>query len=185
MLADAKPVPPVVYKGFEELPIYTRKTSFEKGLRLTESSPGDVDPWPWLPDGEGLTWEKGFGRSDTFSLRIRKNTPGPSEWIYDREGEGAWTQPWRSSTGVRVTGYIKTERVVGRGACIALRWGVYNYPERYPYHCSERLTGTHDWTKVTVELHGPHPPDSSAVYIILRQDGSGTTWFDDLEVEVL
>lgn len=185
MLADAKPVPPVVYEGFEELPTYARRTSFETGLRLTEPSPGDTDPWPWLPVGEGLSWEKGFGRSDSFSLKIRKDTPGPAEWVYDREGDGAWTQPWRSGTGFRVTGYVRTENVVGRGSCIALRWGVYNYPECYPYHCSQKLTGTNDWTKVSVELRGPHPPKSSGAYVILRQDGGGTTWFDDLEVEVL
>ena len=63
--------------------------------------------------------------------------------------------------------------------------GVYNYAERYPYICSQKLTGTHDWTRVTVEIHGPPPPDISAVHLIFRQDGSGASWLDDLEVEVL
>ena len=81
--------------------------------------------------------------------------------------------------------YIKTENVRGRGAFLALRWGVFNEPEKYPYVCSRKLTGTHDWTRVSVEIRGPSPPDSGAVYLILRQDGRGTSWFDDLEVEPL
>ena len=62
---------------------------------------------------------------------------------------------------------------------------MYNYPERYPYICSQKLVGTNDWTRVEVEIHGPPPPEISAIAIILRQDGPGTTYFDDLEVEVL
>lgn len=185
MQADAETVPPVVYKGFEELPLYERSSSFSTGLRLNEPTSGATDPWPWLPVGEGLEWCKNVGRSDTFSLKIAKDTPGPSEWIMDREGDGAWTEKWTPAVGFRVSAYIKTEGVQGRGSCLAVRWGVFNAPERYPYICSQKLTGTVDWTKVIVEIHGPPPPDSSAVYLILRQDGSGATWFDDLEVETL
>jgi hypothetical protein len=36
-----------------------------------------------------------------------------------------------------------------------------------------------------VQIQGPPPPDISSIHIVLRQDGSGTTWFDDLDVEVL
>jgi len=185
LLADALPVPRVVYNGFEELPLYERSTSFARGLRLNEPTTGDTDPWPWLPEGEGAGWCRDEGRSDTFSLKISKDTPGPSEWIMDREGDGAWTQPWTPGIAFRISGYIKTENVVGNGACLAVRWGVYNYPQRYPYVCSESLTGSNDWTKVSVEIHGPPPPDASAIFLIFRQDGSGTSWLDDLEVELL
>jgi hypothetical protein len=185
LLEAAKPVPEVEHRGFRALPIYERETSFEKGLRLNEPSPGDTDPWPWHPDGEGLSWDRTVGRSDAYSLKIQKETTGPSEWFYDREGDGAWTEPWRPTVGFRITGYIRTEQVAGRGSCLAVRWGVYNSPERYPYLCSEKLSGTNDWTKVSVEIRGPHPPDCSGINIILRQDGSGTTWFDDLKVERL
>ena len=181
----AEPVPPVYYNGFEELPLYERRTSFAKGLRLNQPTPGPTDPWPWLPEGEGTEWCKDEGRSDGFSLKISKDTPGPSEWTMNREGEGSWTQKWTPAIGFRVTAYIKTENVQGRGSFLAVRWGVYNYPERYPYICSRKLVGTQDWIQVQVEIHGPPPPDISAIGIILRQDGSGTTWFDDLEVEVL
>ena len=181
----ARPVPPVVYKGFDELPLYERKTSFARGLKLHEPTPCNTDPWPWLPEGEGCEWSTSEGRSDSYSLKISRDTPGPSEWIMDRESDGAWTECWTRSTAFRVTVYIKTEAVSGRGAFLALRWGVYNYPEKYPYICAQKLTGNTNWTQVEAVIRGPSPDDSGAVYIILRQDGSGTTWFDDLEVELL
>ncbi|MDP6777319.1 MAG: hypothetical protein QGI83_11200 [Candidatus Latescibacteria bacterium] len=185
MQAEAAPVPPVAYNGFEELPLYERSTSFANGLRLNEPTPGATDPWPWLPEGDGAEWCRDEGRSDSCSLKISKDTTVPTEWVMNRESEGAWTQRWTASTSFRVTAYIKTDVVAGRGAFLAVRWGVYNYPERYPYICSEKLTGTHDWTRVSVEIHGPPPPDISAVHLIFRQDGPGTSWLDDLDVEVV
>ncbi len=186
MMKRAEPVPTVTLNGHEELPLYERHTSFEKGLRLNEPTPGDTDPWVWDPEhGEGAEWCKTEGRSDNFSLKIAKDSNGPTEWTMTRESDGAWTEKWLYSTGFRVTVYIKTEEVQGRGAFLALRWSVYNYPERYPYICSQKLVGTHDWTRVEAEIHGPPPVGISAISIILRQDGSGTTYFDDLDVEVL
>ena len=179
----AEPVPPVEYAGFRELPRYERRSSFEKPLRLDAPS-GELDPWPWLPSGDGAEWCRDHGRSDDCSLKIHRETAGVTEWSMDREGEGAFTQRWRENTGFRVSLWVRTEAVSGRGACLALRWIIYNHPERYPLVCSERLTGTRDWTRLAVEIRGPSPPEVSAVEIVLRQDGPGTSWFDDLEVEV-
>ncbi|MCY3737941.1 MAG: hypothetical protein OXG13_16140 [Gemmatimonadaceae bacterium] len=180
----AEPVPAVEYAGFDELPRYERRSSFDKPLRL-DAPAGELDPWPWLPAGDGAEWCRDLGRSDDCSLKIRRRTAGVTEWSMDREGEGAFTQRWRENTGFRVSLWVRTEAVSGRGACLALRWIIYNHSERYPLVCSERLTGTRDWTRLTVEIRGPSPPEVSAVEIVLRQDGPGTSWFDDLEVEVL
>ena len=185
MLETAQPVPRVDYQGHTELPLYERRTSFAHGWNLSEATPGDTDPWPWLPAGAGTQWCKNAGRSDDCSLKISKTSPGPTEWTMDRESDGAWTQKWTPSIGFRVIAHIKTEDVEGRGSFLALRWAVYNHPERFPYICSRKLAGTNDWTRVEVEIHGPPPADISALGIVLRQDGSGTTWFDDLEVEIL
>lgn len=178
-------VPPVVYAGFTELPLYERCSSFAKELCLNRPAPGETDPWPWLPAGEGASWCRDYGRSDSCSLQISRRSSGCTEWTMDREGPGAWTQRWTSGTGFRACCYIRTVEVHGRGACLALRWTLYNTPERYPLICSERVTGTHGWTRVQVTLPGPPPPAVSGVCIILRQDGSGTSWFDDFELEVL
>ena len=92
---------------------------------LNEPTPDDTDPWPWLPEGEGCEWSRTEGHSDSFSLKIEKQTDGPSEWVMDRESEGAWTERWTAGTGFRVTCYVKTEGVEGRGSCLAIRWGLW------------------------------------------------------------
>ena len=41
---------------------------------------------------------------------------------------------------------------------------------------------------MSVEIDSPPAPlrgSGTALQVILRQDGSGTTWFDDIDVEVL
>ena len=185
LMAAAPPCPPSDVCGMNELPLYERKTSFEKSCPLNEAPPGPTDPWPWLPEGEGVSYEENFGRSDKYCLRISRDAPGLSQWRMYYEGEGGWCEPWPTVVGYRVSGYIKTENVTAAGAAIALRWERYNQTNNYPYVYSERLTGTHDWTPVSVTLAGRHPEDCNAVDIALMQEGTGTSWFDDLEVEVL
>jgi hypothetical protein len=185
LMRRASPVPLIEYGGFAELPLYERHTSFAHTLRLDQPAPGDTDSWPWLPAGSGVQWCRDYGRSDSFSLKISKDDSGPAEWTMDREGDGAWTQRWHEATGFRVSVYVRTHRVDGRGALLALRWVEYNTVERSPLVCSQRLVGTHQWTRLEAALPGPPPPDASGICIILRQDGSGTTWFDDLDLNPL
>jgi len=185
MLRSAQPVPEVTVGTHQELPIYERTTSFAVGLKLDQPTPGDTDPFVWEPVGEGTRWRRDYGRSDDYCLSISKEASGPSEWRFVQEGEGMWTEKWVGTPTFRVSCFIKTEQVGGRGSCLALRWGVYNYPERFPYIRSATVLGTTDWTRVEVEMPGPHPLDVTAVYLILRQDGPGTTFFDDLHVDIL
>ena len=181
----AEPVPPVLHQGFAELPRYERRSSFESGLRLDEPSSGPTDPWVWLPEGEGLEWCRDEGRSDRFSLKISKGTAGPSEWCMHQESEGMFMPKWRDSTGFRISVWAKTEEVGGRGASLSVTWNVFHAPQRFPFVRSEHLTGTNDWTRLEVEIHGPPPPQITAILIVLRQDDPGTTWFDDYELEPL
>ena len=114
-----------------------------------------------------------------------------SEWIYNREADGAFTETWSAARKYRVSAWVKTEKASGRGASLALRWACYNYPERFPYVSSERVTGTSadgQWSQLTVEVSGPPPElrgSGTALQIILRQDGRGIAWFDDIDVQVL
>lgn len=184
LLQRAAPVPPVEYAGHRELPRYERQSSFARGLRLDEPA-GDPDPWPWLPTGEGTSWCRDAGRSDDNSLAIQREDAGVSEWSMDREGEGAWTQRWRTTTGFRVQVWVRTQDVRGRGASLGLRWIIYNHPERHPLQCSAAVRGDNDWTCLQAEIHGPVPEAVSAMQIVLRLDGAGAVWFDDIDVQIL
>ena len=184
--AAAPPPPTITYgAGFAELPVYERHSSFARGMKLDEPSPGDLDPWPWQPSGAGAEWCHDCGREDDHSLKVTRTDAGVTEWGYEREGVGAWTQRWRAGTGFRVSVWVRTEGLAGRGACLALRWIMYNQPERHAVRCSDAVAGTTDWTRLSVEIEGPPPPEVNAAEILLRLDGVGSAWFDDIDVEVL
>ena len=184
LLTRALPVPRIAYAGRRELPRYERHSSFDKPLRLDEPA-GALDPWPWLPSGDGARWCRDSGRNDDDSLEITRADEGVTEWTMDREGEGAWTQRWRASTGFRVSVWVRTDGVTGRGASLGLRWVIFNHAQRHAWLGSPRVLGTTGWTRLTAEIRGPAPADVGAVEIVLRLDGAGTVWFDDIDVEIV
>ena len=174
--------------GFEDYPIYERISGFDKGLRLDEYYDGKIDPFPWTIDGSGAMWDKTSGRTDSYSLKISKKEKGLTRWqTFQGDGEGYFTEPWTPCKGFRVSCYVKTESVIGRGSTLAVQYHIPNSPQQYPIVTARKLTGTNGWTKLEVELghHESEPPEIGCLMIMLQQDGSGTTWFDDLEVTML
>ena len=70
----------------------------------------------------------------------------------------------------------------GAGSTLAVQYHVPNFTQEYPVMTAKKLTGTNGWTKLDLEV-GPAPELAGCLMIMLQQDGAGTTWFDDLEVE--
>jgi hypothetical protein len=170
---------------FDEYPIYERKGSFDKGLKLNEVYKGKTDPFWWSLIGKGGIWDKTTGRTDKFSLKISKTETGVSKWQTTQgDGEGYFTEPWTPCNGYKVSCWVKTDGVTGRGSAVAIQYHVPNSAQRYPVIASKTITGTSGWTKLEVEVGSPapYPPEVGALMIMLQQDGAGTTWFDDLEV---
>ncbi len=176
------------WKGIEEYPIYERKSSFDKGLRLDRSYEGRLDPFPWTISGDGAVWDKTYGRTDKFSLKIDKTEKGLIRWqTFNGDGEGFFMDKWTPCKGYRVSCYVKTEDVTGRGSTLAVQNYVIHPPQEYPILTARRITGSTDWTKLEIDIGPPEPlpPVIGTIMIYLQQDGSGTTWFDDLEVTML
>lgn len=172
--------------GREEYPVYERISSFDKGLRLDESYPGEVDPFPWEFKGTGAFWDKTYGRTDSFSLKIDRGEEGLTRWqTLQGDGEGFFAEPWTPCSGYRVSCWVKTDGVTGRGSTLAVQYYVPHPPQAHPVYTAKRLTGSHDWTKLEIEMGppAPYPPVTGVLMIMLQQDGGGTTWFDDLEVQ--
>lgn len=170
----------------KEYPIYERISSFDKGLRPDGFFKGDTDPFTWTVKGNGAEWDKTFGKTDKFSLKISKKETGLTRWsTMMGDGEGYFTEPWTPNNGFKISCWVKTDNVAGRGSTLAIQYFVPNSPQRYPVIAAKRITGTADWTKLEVEIgpNGPVPPEVGCISIYLQQDGSGTTWFDDLEVK--
>jgi len=173
------------WRGKEDYPVYERVSSFEKGLRLDESYKGTIDPFPWRFTGDGAEWDKTSGRTDNFSLKIERKEKGLTRWqTFQGDGEGYFAEPWRPCKGYKVSCYIKTDSISGRGSTLAVQYHIPNSDQQYPIITARRLSGTNDWTKLEVEIGPPEqqPPEIGCLMVMLQQDGSGTTWFDDLEV---
>jgi hypothetical protein len=169
---------------FSILPAYERRCSFEKPCDISKPYEG-IDPWIWMPlAGTGHSWEKGEGHSDGFSLKIEKQDFGLAQWGIQHEGAGGWMGPWMPRRPVSISCFVKTKDVEGLGSSIAARYNIPNEPDVYPILSSKRLRGNNDWTRLSVRL-GPAPKETYFIHIFLRQEGRGTTWFDDLEVEYL
>ncbi|MEM3692887.1 MAG: hypothetical protein QXI39_02555 [Candidatus Bathyarchaeia archaeon] len=167
---------------FSVVPAYSRRCSFETPCDANKPYEG-IDPWPWTPiAGKGHAWETKEGRSDGYSLKIEKEDYGLAQWGIQHEGAGGWMGPWIPRRAVRISCFVKTKDVEGVGSSIAARYNIPNEPDVYPIVSSKRLRGTNDWTRLFVILE-PAPEDAYFLHIFLRQEGRGTTWFDDLEVE--
>ena len=169
-------------KGRIEFPVYERKSSFDGGLRIDEAWNGPLDPFPWTFTGEGAVWDKSSGRNDKSSLKIERSGQGLTRWQTNQgDGQGYWMEPWTPCRGYTVRCWVRTERLTGNGAALAVQYHIPNEDQRYPVVTSRKLTGTNGWTLVEVEIGAP-PPEAGCLMIMLQQDGVGTSWFDDLEV---
>jgi hypothetical protein len=178
-------IKPTEFGGQKEMPMYERISSFDKAVAIEKPHTGELDPWFWVPqDEKGAVWDRSSGRSDKSSLKIEKDTPGVATWYSMCEGQGYYTEPWNACKGYEISCWVKTKDVEGAGASIAARYHVPNITPKWDLSRSEQVSGTKDWTKLTLRL-GPPQKDTSIMSIHLQQSGKGTTWFDDLEVKML
>jgi len=80
----------------------------------------------------------------------------------------------------RLTGWIKTENATGDNQ-IALYWYSGNMWTYQSEARTENITGTNDWTKVSVV--GTVPEGTTFVRVnLISQNNSGTTYFDDISL---
>jgi hypothetical protein len=168
---------------FSVVPAYERRCSFNKPCDANKSYEG-LDPWPWTPlSGNGHYWDETEGCSDSFSLRISKEDYGLAQWGIKHEGAGGWMEPWTPrKAAVHISCFVKTRDVEGAGSSISARYNIPNEPDIYPIISSLKLKGTNDWIRLSLHLD-PAPEEAYFIHIFLRQEGRGTTWFDDFEVE--
>jgi len=187
LLASGGEVPELSYRGHTELPAYEREGSFARGVVLNQPSPGPTDPFLWEPEVANeseASWCHDEGHSDDHCLKISKAGDGPACWVMLYEGQGSFCGYWPTAGSWRLRCWIRTEDVRGE-SYLGVSWNFFHKPIVWPLHTSERLRGTNDWTVVEVVLDGPPPAGVSDLNVRLQQDGSGTTWFDDLVVEHL
>ncbi len=125
----------------------------------------------WLKDAE-LTVDSG-GHTGTHSARIASTTGADAAWT-----AVVLVRPYAR---YRLSGWIKTEGVdagTGAGARLGLRASEPLW--------TAALTGTRDWSPVTVEFN---TDGNDAVQVDCRLGGGGKSrgvaWFDDIQIEQL
>lgn len=137
---------------------------------------GGGNPHGWTPgrffgtDNKGTFATTKEGRNGSTCVSISKST-SPAAW----DASPIPVDPDKTYT---LTAWIKTKDATAKNAAAMYwyngnQWGVVGTPT------TQSITGTRDWTKVTVS--GKPPKDSALVRVnLISEDNSGTTWFDDV-----
>lgn len=144
--------------------------------------------WQWNFETSGKNakgnLDRHQGYSDECSLKIENFQEADSAWIATSIGPAYGEESISDGTRLKLTALVKTENVKGK-ADIAIRFfttdmGNIFDVSNYRLRQSENfLTGTKNWQKIEVTTP-PLSPAPERVHLLLRLNGTGTAWFDDV-----
>ena len=152
----------------------------------------------WSRTDYDAYWDKEVGYDDNYSVAFDRdeNSKKASTWFnscyFGFPGEFMKT---RGKT-FRVSAMVKTENLTGEAKlCVVNGRGNFAIPgysngdpasSQLQYVYAEALTGTNDWTPVSLEFTGI---DGNAVfyltYIQMIATGEGKAWFDNVKIECI
>jgi hypothetical protein len=148
--------------------------------------------WPWEAEGDSVStpvFDLGFGFDDSSCLRIDSRGNGKSCWKVTTLGPAFGGKPFVDGSQYRLSAIVKTSKLEGK-AMIAVRLhrenqgSVFDIQTYETFTSSQTLQGDTDWKLLRVVTPSISPaPDR--FHLLLIQEGSGTTWFDDVFFEVL
>lgn len=165
-----------------QLPLFSTDNTFETQFGGTNWQ------YAWWKSTYDCTMDAEVGHDGAGSVKISKTNSGEASWYT----EGVWGFPYsfddvRGKT-YRVSGYIKTENVVGEAYIANIQYQ-HATPGDNTVYKSEIITGTTDWTYVTFTFTAQQrrKADGSTQncidHFFLTLDGTGTVWFDDVKIE--
>ena len=165
-----------------QLPLFSTNNTFDKTVG------GSDWQYAWWKKSYDCSLDTEVGHSAPGSAKIEKTTEGELSWFT----EGVWGFPYSFDDVLgktyRLSGWIRTENVVGE-AYIANKQYQHATPGDFTLHKSASLSGTHDWTEVSVTFTAQERsfPDGSRQrcidHFFLTLNGTGTVWFDDVRIE--
>ncbi|WP_419955379.1 polysaccharide lyase family 8 super-sandwich domain-containing protein [Neobacillus niacini] len=130
----------------------------------------------WKPTGSPIvSIAKDASRSGEYGLKIAADQSARAAVSQDVPVQGG--QTYQLST------WLKTENIVsGQGA--RMRVALYEEGVQLGLLYSSRLTGTHDWSQIKMEVKTPVNADSIRVQLFF-ETGTGTALFDDVSLELI
>ncbi|MHB9025788.1 MAG: hypothetical protein ACYC7E_16745 [Armatimonadota bacterium] len=137
--------------------------------QVTGETPHAGYPWG------GGEWDQQSGHADHFSLRL-KNEKAGKRTIHIGVGGSVFMGRF-DSRRYRITGWVRTDGVTGKGAALFAQNGGHTD------YSAKRLTGTSAWQRLSLEtelLYG-----ILGANIGLELDGAGAVWLDDFELTPL
>lgn len=148
--------------------------------------------WPWETEGaagSALTLDKACGFDDSTSVRIDSESAGRSCWKATTLGPAFGDTPFVDGSRYGLTALVQTEHLDGR-AMLAIRLhrensgSVFDIDNYEIFTSMQSLQGTSRWSKLEV-ITPPISPAPDRLHVLLIQEGKGTTWFDNVLLEVL
>jgi hypothetical protein len=118
---------------------------------------------------------EGEAHSGKYSLALRG--PGPGKVKVASPVGGGPPLPSEHGRSYRLSAWVKTKGLADGGAYLEVSgWGENN--QRFTSWSESKLSGDHDWTR----LHITFGPMSGGMGVKLCAEGTGTAWFDDVEL---
>ena len=161
--------------------------------RTLQNAGGDLRYiWPWEAEGDSVStpvFDLGFGFDDTSCLKIDSRGNGTSCWKVTTLGPAFGGKPFVDGAQYQLSAIVKTRKLDGKSVIAvrlhrADRGSVFDLQNYETFTSGQTLQEDSDWRLVKV-LTPPISPPPDRIHLLLIQEGSGTTWFDDVFFEAL
>lgn len=153
------------------------------------------EAWPWetaLSEGDPrsvtFTLDRTTGYGDERSLRIEASSLVHARWMATAFGPSYRKAPFPDRARYRLEARVRTA-LTGGAANLAIRLhregepGLFD-PGSYEVHRSAgEVRGTSDWSRLVL-LTPPVSPPPDRLHILLELRGSGSCWFDNVQLTV-
>lgn len=175
-----------------DTPAYTgSRHTFRETFRSQEIDRNKA--WPWQREvvrgpanRVAFARDTRVGRADSFSLRIRHVAPVCSRWLATTLGPAFGEKAFRKNSRLRLRAWVRTRGLRG-SVRIALRvhragrGSVFDVAGYEIFASPPVRAAGQDWCELTVTTPVLSPaPDR--VHLLLELDGTGSAWFDDVEL---
>jgi erythromycin esterase len=157
-------------------------------LDLERTSPADsARPWGWTFGWSAFARPAdGFGLDSTVrhdgrrSLRIAVPDSAPSTQAIMLQIPADFARGHE----VRLTGWMRTERVQGRAILTLEAWKDRAHAASDTSEARGAPSASPEWTRHELAIRVPSEEEVHSIVIAAAVEGSGRAWFDDLELQV-